>query len=207
MRDWEVWNEKHVENLVEHGWAEDNPSKGKYLKWVLNRLEGDSVLDVGCGIGRLLYFLPEEMDYLGIDSSEPMLERARERFPNRRFVRGDVYNLEVFDRFDTVVALALLIHLPDSKPALEQMWGRAKKCLMFTVKIGAEEEVNRHESIKMADGSKSYFEGGKEIIFHTEDRSEFDEKVDSLPDVDGVEKWNDEEHWVYKVSRTGRKKH
>ncbi len=47
-----------------------------------------SILDVGCGLGDLCEFLDEEgiaCNYLGVDLLEEMINRARHRFPSRRF--------------------------------------------------------------------------------------------------------------------------
>jgi SAM-dependent methyltransferase len=46
-----------------------------------------SILDVGCGYGRLLDLLPSDWqgDYLGIDISPDFLELARMSYPDREF--------------------------------------------------------------------------------------------------------------------------
>ncbi len=54
---------------------------------------GFSINDVGCGYGALLEVLSGhpaagEIDYLGIDVSPLMVEHARRRYPNARFVVG-----------------------------------------------------------------------------------------------------------------------
>lgn len=51
----------------------------------------DSVLDVGCGWGRLLGILPKtwEGEYLGIDICQDFVELARKAWPAHRFWRCD----------------------------------------------------------------------------------------------------------------------
>ena len=80
--------------------------------WVRDRLAariGPStrLVDLGCGTGLLLDLLPVAPDrYLGIDISEGMLERARAKHPDHRFVRGDIQNVSPeLGRFDLVVSL------------------------------------------------------------------------------------------------------
>lgn len=55
----------------------------------------DSILDIGCGWGRLLDLLPEgwNEEYLGIDISPDFIKIAREKYPERSFGVGDVRTL------------------------------------------------------------------------------------------------------------------
>lgn len=54
--------------------------------------DGDSILDVGCGWGRLLSMLPETWKgtYCGIDVCPDFIEMAREHWPDRTFLVGNV---------------------------------------------------------------------------------------------------------------------
>ena len=52
------------------------------------------LLDVGCGLGDLMGFLKNkglEVDYTGVDVLEEMLIRARETYPDERFVKADIF--------------------------------------------------------------------------------------------------------------------
>jgi len=52
---------------------------------------GASVLDVGCGVGRVSHLLDERgFDITGIDVSEPLVERARSLFPEIEFRVSDI---------------------------------------------------------------------------------------------------------------------
>ena len=77
---------------------------------------GEKVLDVGCGPGRLIPYLPA-VDYVGLDNDRKYLERARSRHPGQLFEMVDVSAqggwCERSD-FDVVVASGLLHHLPDA---------------------------------------------------------------------------------------------
>ena len=80
--------------------------------------EGETVLDVGCGNGRAYdVFKPKKVRYAGIDVSEKLIAKARERWQGSeaRFEVGDLLNLPVEDgRFDAVVAVAVLHHIPSA---------------------------------------------------------------------------------------------
>jgi len=79
--------------------------------------EGDNVLDLGCGNGRYFKALKDkELNYLGIDFSEKLINIAREKFsdcPDANFKTGDVLDLKLPEnQFDLVYAFALLHHIP-----------------------------------------------------------------------------------------------
>lgn len=83
--------------------------------------QGDSVLDLGCGPGDMLDYLPE-VDYLGIDLNAKYLAEARRRHQGRsraRFVQMDVRVLsDGGERFDLVLAQGLLHHFSDPQAVI-----------------------------------------------------------------------------------------
>ena len=66
---------------------------GQYRQEMFGRAEG-RVLDVACGTGLNLEYLPEDVEYVGVDISPEMLGNARERHGTRpgvsfrRWTRG-----------------------------------------------------------------------------------------------------------------------
>jgi SAM-dependent methyltransferase len=87
-----------------------------------------SVLDVGCGSGRIGEFVLEAGagPYLGIDFSEPMIELARarlERFDEHvRLVRGDFLTADLEGAFDVVLGLGLFDYLPNPEAFAGRMF-------------------------------------------------------------------------------------
>lgn len=75
-------------------------------KLVLQLLNpGASILDLGCGDGRLTLALSERgYEVTGLDGSEAMLVFARDRCPNIPFIAGDARAYELPDRFDAVLS-------------------------------------------------------------------------------------------------------
>jgi 2-polyprenyl-3-methyl-5-hydroxy-6-metoxy-1,4-benzoquinol methylase len=84
--------------------------------------DASSVLDVGCGDGFLAARLSQRIPHVvAVDVDQPVLERAKQRFPTIPVVwrHGDI--LEIADElggFDAVVSNATLHHLPDTRAAL-----------------------------------------------------------------------------------------
>ncbi|OJT16484.1 hypothetical protein BO221_49965 [Archangium sp. Cb G35] len=87
-------------------------SYGAYLDGLERRalrewLRGPRVLDLACGTGRFLDLASE-----GLDLSEKMVERARERWPGRRIHHAPAWSIPAADgSYDSVFALHLFMHL------------------------------------------------------------------------------------------------
>lgn len=78
---------------------------------------GDRILDVGCGPGSLLPYLPE-CEYVGVDLDPAYIAAAKAAFPDRGTFRCEpaetVADLEP-GSFDRVIASGLLHHLTDDE--------------------------------------------------------------------------------------------
>ena len=75
---------------------------------------GDRVLEIGCGPGTIVRYLPDS-EYLGFDLSSRYIELARKRYPKARFVCESVSQFSVAElgKFDLVLALGIVHHLDD----------------------------------------------------------------------------------------------
>lgn len=80
------------------------------------------MLDVACGTGLAAApFIENNYDVTGVDVSEPMLARARARFPDAAFVQGSAEALPFDDAaFDTAIS-AQAFHHVDRSAALREM--------------------------------------------------------------------------------------
>ncbi len=92
---------------------------------------GLSVLDCGCGTGELLSIIAGQIapgEACGGDLSSVMVEEARQRMAatkltNLRFETLDVQALAIPDEsFDRVLATHLLVHVPDPRQAIHEMY-------------------------------------------------------------------------------------
>jgi SAM-dependent methyltransferase len=95
-------------------------------------VRGRKAVDFGCGTGRSTRFLRElGFDVVGLDISEPMLVRARERDPHgeyRLVPNGDLDEIET-DAYDLVLSAFTFDNIPtrDKKVALFQSLKRSLK--------------------------------------------------------------------------------
>lgn len=64
-----------------------------------------TLLDVACGTGRHLQHLSEHLVCAGLDADAGMLELARRRCEDVSFVRGDMVDFDLPQRFDVVTCL------------------------------------------------------------------------------------------------------
>jgi SAM-dependent methyltransferase len=89
--------------------------KRSFVEQYVRARPGDRVLDIGCGPGYLLGFLPL-VDYLGFDPNPAYIARARAAYGHRgRFlVSGiDDFDSNDLEPIDLVVAKGVLHHLDD----------------------------------------------------------------------------------------------
>lgn len=74
---------------------------------------GGRVLDLGCGAGEPIarHLIERGFAVTGIDFSGAMLEIARSRFPEGRWIERDMRSLDLGERFDGMVAWDSFFHL------------------------------------------------------------------------------------------------
>lgn len=84
--------------------------------------EGDKVLDVGCGDGRFYEAIRDRhVDYTGLDFSGGLLDVARKRYPKLSFLERNVVDFRADERFDVIVSVAALHHLPSPATRLKAL--------------------------------------------------------------------------------------
>ena len=96
-------------------WPEFEELK-KYIK------DGERVLDLGCGNGRLFeLFKNKKVKYIGIDSSEKLIKKAKEKYGNYFQIAG-IFSLPFSDDyFDSIWVIAVFHHIPSQELQLKAL--------------------------------------------------------------------------------------
>ncbi len=128
------WNAKDYakNSLGQFKWAQELIAK-------LDLQGSESVLDIGCGDGKITYRLAEAVkngNVLGIDQSEEMIRIAIEqfppaRYPNLSFLRMNATDIRLSQKFDVAFSNATLHWVKDQVAVLRGV----RKCLKSGGKI------------------------------------------------------------------------
>ena len=118
-------------------WEEIDYFISSYLKDV----QWKSILDIGCGSGRLLqqfshYFNIDEIKYLWVDVSDEILSEAKKIYSNKDFLNIDMNSLETLKnkKFDSIFFIASFHHLQTIDERIEVL-RKVKKLLNKDGKI------------------------------------------------------------------------
>jgi ubiquinone/menaquinone biosynthesis C-methylase UbiE len=122
------------------GFRESPEDRPRYKRCL--RLLGrgfDSILDAGCGEGFWLDYVWQKRKpqrCAGIEIAENRADKARERFPHLDIRAGDITRLPFPDRsFAAVTCFEVLEHMPDWKPAVEEVLRVARNKVLITVPV------------------------------------------------------------------------
>lgn len=100
--------------------ATRNYSWKEFEKLSITTKLNDSILDIGCGNGRLFSYLDKknlDIQYFGVDISENLLKEANNNFPNQNFSLGSFTNFSQLKncKFNKIWAVASFHHLSSYK--------------------------------------------------------------------------------------------
>ena len=111
-----------------------DPAHYLHYRWLRRMLDGlpflpTSILDAGCERADFTYYLGRRFpgaDVLGVDIDRKFIERDRDvhprmHLPNVRFELGDLANITFQERFDLVVSIDVLEHIPAQRTAIENL--------------------------------------------------------------------------------------
>jgi SAM-dependent methyltransferase len=115
-----------LRSILTHPWAyktlQTAVGAGKFRRYFIDHYvrpqPGERILDIGCGPGEIMPYLPAGVEYVGYDISPDYIAFAKERFPGR----GEFYaapfqesELARHQPFDTAIVIAVLHHLDDGE--------------------------------------------------------------------------------------------
>ncbi len=85
------------------------------LPWII----GENIFDCGCCQAKLLEYKEKNINYVGVDFSDELIDFNKRRYPDHQFFRKDLNLLNrkskflANNKFNTIMLLAVLEHLKD----------------------------------------------------------------------------------------------
>lgn len=115
---------------------------GENLIKLLAPLQGESILDLGCGTGDIAKQLNDlGANVKGIDSSDNMIHQARDKYPDIEFSVEDATALNYQNQFDAVYSNATLHCVKPPIDALCCIYNSLKKQGRFVAEFGGKGNV------------------------------------------------------------------
>lgn len=133
---------------IDDGWSSSD-KKGNFTVMIQisdltnTPIKNATILDVGCGTGDLVGFLLDKgiKKYSGIDIFAPAIEKARQKYPQYRFIAGDFLKQTFQQKFDFVFCSGALTTKLDTDNYeiltswIPKMWSFAQKGVGFNFLI------------------------------------------------------------------------
>ncbi len=113
----------------------EKPWLDRFLKLIP---AGASILDLGCGAGLPIsgYLIRQGYAVTGVDSSSPLIELCRTRFPQEEWIVADMRTLDLGRQFAGIIAWHSFFHLsPEDQRTMFPIFARhagPRTALMFT---------------------------------------------------------------------------
>ena len=94
------------------------------IKDIISEISRDQMLELGCGTGHWTeFFLKEGFELTALDISEPMLELARAKGLNAKFIKGDTVKLPFADEtFRVIASITMLEFVQNQDVVLREMY-------------------------------------------------------------------------------------
>jgi SAM-dependent methyltransferase len=94
-----LWTSVYITN------KEDWDNICKSHKSIIGKLVSGKVLDAACGYGRISEWIE---DYIGIDIAPAFINKAKQLYPGKKFIVGDISKTDFKDKeFDWVICVSL----------------------------------------------------------------------------------------------------
>lgn len=78
-------------------------------------IEGDSILDIGCGAGAYLKNFYQQYNCTGIDINTDMIDRGKYDYPSIDFIHANFLNYPIQKKFKLIYCISVLEFIPPGK--------------------------------------------------------------------------------------------
>ncbi len=198
MDKWrDIWNKKKLPNrssLLQSLIAADGFDSGagkileenwlRYVEWIITVLMikvGDSIFEIGCGAGAFLYpFWKRGHKVMGVDSSETLIDIAKNVMSNVSFSVCNANAISLDDKYDYVISNCVFHYFPDleyAEQVLVKMIQKAVKKVMVcdvpNLALKEQAEIFRRGELPQGEYDVKY--KGLEHLYYS--KSWFQEKL------------------------------
>jgi 2-polyprenyl-3-methyl-5-hydroxy-6-metoxy-1,4-benzoquinol methylase len=121
--DWYRWRlSNNYERAVFLNGDPVYPREATRYLWANQNLYGQKILEIGCSTGYGSQFLPQNMEYWGLDYDPIIIDVAHEQNwgSNRFFKCADINHLSVYPQ-DTIIAFEVIEHLDNGLEIVEKL--------------------------------------------------------------------------------------
>lgn len=104
----------------------------RYL-WANRHLFGKNILEIGCSTGYGSQFLPNDINYLGLDYDPIIIQVAQEQQwnENTSFAYADI-NTFPLEQYDTIIAFEIIEHIDNGLEIAQKLKQHCKRLLLTT---------------------------------------------------------------------------
>lgn len=174
---------------------------------LLNPKAGEHILDLGCGTGNLANIISNAGAHVvGLDSSEDMVNKAREKYPKMEFQVGSANNFTFEKAFDAVFSNAVLHWVLEKEKAISCIYNSLKEGGRFVAEFGGKGNVeNIVSALRDALNKYGYTDRADKQVWYFPSLSEYTTLLESqgfrvtwaahfdrdtlLKDTDGIKNW------------------
>jgi SAM-dependent methyltransferase len=135
----------------------------------------ETIIDMGCGIGSFAKHLRDFgfQKYVGIDFSERAITRAKERFPNYRFVFGnlvtDKISRKIIKKGNVFVCFEVLEHIENDKEIIKGI--PENSLFIFSVP-----NISGHGHVRWFENQNKVEERYSDVVQFTEEKTQMIKK-------------------------------
>lgn len=159
---WYQWRlSNYWERAVFFKGDEIAPREITRYSWAAQNILGTKVFELGCSSGYGLQFLPDNIEYTGLDYDKRIIPVAREqnwRDKGLTFVHGDINTYEL-GQYDTIIAFEVIEHLDNGLEIVEKLKKHCKRLMITVPMLETPGLWGPHHKIHNLD--ESYFPGFK----------------------------------------------
>jgi glycosyltransferase involved in cell wall biosynthesis len=109
------------------------PREVTRYQWAAQHVRGKSVFELGCSSGYGVQFMPDGVEYTGLDYDQIIVDVAKEQgwSAKAQFVHADINKYDL-QQYDTIIAFEVIEHLDNGLEVLQKLKQHCKT-LLFTV--------------------------------------------------------------------------